>query len=492
MPRVDMQELGTTGLKRTSGFIYDEFLTRLQGIQGIKTYREMSDNDPVIGAVFYAIEKVITRLEWRVDPYRDSTSDGEPETLDDETAQFIESCLNDMSDSWDSTLSQILSMCIYGWSFHEIVYKQRVGPDHKDPSKRSKFTDGKIGWRKWAIRGQETLYLWTFDEDGGIQGMQQVDPYTGHGRIDIPIEKALLFRTTAAKNNPEGRSLLRNAYRPWWFKRRIEEIEAIGIERDLAGLPIAYVPPEYLSSTASNDQQVVLAAIKQIVTSIKRNENEGIVFPQVFDDSGKPLFDLKLLTSGGSRQFDTDKVITRLDQRIAMSVLSDFILLGNDRVGSFALGATKMDLWSMSVDSIAKTIADTVNQHAIPRLLRLNGMAVDRAPVLQYSEVAHIDLGEIADFVSKMTTAGVLAPDPALEDHLRELAGLPPANHNIEDTGTDVISAEDAKALMALPPQQRIVAERTGIVPNKPAFPGGNPPFGGGAPEQAGADEPEE
>lgn len=492
MPRVDMQELGTTGLKRTSGFIYDEFLTRLQGIQGIKTYREMSDNDPVIGAVFYAIEKVITRLEWRVDPYRDSTSDGEPETLDDETAQFIESCLNDMSDSWDSTLSQILSMCIYGWSFHEIVYKQRIGPDHKDPSKRSKFTDGKIGWRKWAIRGQETLYLWTFDEDGGIQGMQQVDPYTGHGRIDIPIEKALLFRTTAAKNNPEGRSLLRNAYRPWWFKRRIEEIEAIGIERDLAGLPIAYVPPEYLSSTASNDQQVVLAAIKQIVTSIKRNENEGIVFPQVFDDSGKPLFDLKLLTSGGSRQFDTDKVITRLDQRIAMSVLSDFILLGNDRVGSFALGATKMDLWSMSVDSIAKTIADTVNQHAIPRLLRLNGMAVDRAPALQYSEVAHIDLGEIADFVSKMTTAGVLAPDPALEDHLRELAGLPPANHNIEDTGTDVISAEDAKALMALPPQQRIVAERTGIVPNKPAFPGGNPPFGGGAPEQAGADEPEE
>lgn len=492
MARVDMQELGTTGLKRTSGFVYDEFLTRLQGIQGIKTYREMSDNDPVIGAIFYAIEKVITRLEWRVDPYKDATSDGDTDTNDIETAQFIESCLNDMSDTWDSTLSQILSMCIYGWSFHEIVYKQRVAPDHKDPSKRSKFTDGKIGWRKWSIRGQETLYLWTFDAEGGIQGMQQVDPYTGHGRIDIPIEKALLFRTTAAKNNPEGRSLLRNAYRPWWFKRRIEEIEAIGIERDLAGLPIAYVPPEYLSSTASNDQQVVLAAIKQIVTSIKRNENEGIVFPQVFDDSGKPLFDLKLMTSGGSRQFDTDKVITRLDQRIAMSVLSDFILLGNDRVGSFALGATKMDLWSMSVDSIAKTIADTVNQHAIPRLLRLNGMAVDRAPVLQYSEVAHIDLGEIADFVSKMTTAGVLAPDPALEDHLRELAGLPPANHNIEETGTDVMSAEDAKTLMGLPPQQRIVAERTGIVPDKPAAASGETPFGGDAPEQSGADEPEE
>ena len=490
--RVDMQELGTTGLKRTSGFIYDEFLTRLQGIQGIKTYREMSDNDPVIGAILYAIEKVITRLEWRVDPFKDQSRDGDPDEADIENATFIEECLNDMSDSWDSTLSQILSMCIYGWSFHEIVYKRRGGPEQKDPSKRSKFTDGKIGWRKWAIRGQETLYLWTFDDDGGIQGMQQVDPYTGHGRVDIPIEKALLFRTTAAKNNPEGRSLLRNAYRPWWFKRRIEEIEAIGIERDLAGLPIAYVPPEFLSSAATPDQQSVLSAIKQIVTSVKRNENEGIVFPQVYDEGGKPLFDFKLLSSGGSRAFDTDKVITRLDQRIAMSVLSDFILLGQDRVGSFALGATKMDLWSMSVDSIAKTIADTVNQHAIPRLLKLNGMDTERPPALQYSEVAHVDLAEIADFVAKMTTAGVLAPDPTLEDHLREIAGLPPANHNMEDTGTDVMSAEDAKALMALPPQQRIVAERTGIVPDKPAFPGGNPPFGGGAPQQGGADEPEE
>jgi len=474
-PRVDLGELGTSGLKRTSGFVYDEFLTRLRGIQGVRTYREMSDNDPVIGAVLYAIEKVITRLEWRVDPYRDNTPDGEPDTNDVETAEFIESCLNDMSDSWDSTLSQILSMCIYGWSFHEIVYKRRIDPEQKDPSKRSKYTDGKIGWRKWAIRGQETLYLWTFDKDGGIQGMQQVDQYSGHGNVEIPIEKALLFRTTAAKNNPEGRSLLRNAFRPWWYKRRIEEIEAIGIERDLAGLPIASVPPEYLSSTATAEQKQVLAAIQQMVTSIKRNENEGIVFPMVYDESGHKLFDLTLLSSGGSRQFDTDKIISRMDARIAMSVLSDFILLGQDRVGSFALGATKMDLWSMSVDSIAKTIADTVNQHAIPRLLRLNGMDASRPPVLQYSEVAHVDLAEIADFVAKMTTAGVLAPDPALEDHLREVAGLPPASHDFQDSGSGQMSADDVKNLMALPPAQRIVAERTGIVPDKPAFPGALP-----------------
>jgi hypothetical protein len=40
-----------------------------------------------------------------------------------------------------------------------------------------------------------------------------------------------------------------------------------------------------------------------------------------------------------------------------------------------------------------------------------------------------------------------------------------------------------------LPPAQRMLAERTGIVPNPPAFPGGSAPFGGGKAPQEGEDE---
>lgn len=478
-PRPDLTELGSTGLKRTSGTVFEEFLTQLRGTRGAKVYREMSDNDPVIGSFLYAIEKIITRIEWRFDPFTDDSSDGEPKPEDVEVAAFFESCINDMSDSWDSNLSQILSMVPYGWSYHEIVYKRRVGPEEKDPTKRSKYTDGKIGWRRWAPRAQETLFDWEFQDDGGIAGMRQMDPYTQKGLVPIPIEKALLFRTTNSKNNPEGRSLLRNAYRPWYFKRRIEEIEAIGVERDLAGLPVAFVPPDYLSATATADQLSVLAVVQEIVAGIKRNENEGVIFPQVYDEAGHKLFDLVLLSSGGTRQFDTDKIVTRYDQRIAMSVLSDFILLGHERVGSFSLGATKMDLFTMSIDSIAKTIADTVNAHAVPRLMRLNGMDATRPPRLSYSEVANVDLAELSDFVSKMATAGVIAPDPGMEDYLREVAGLPPANHGVEDTGTDSMSEEDLKAVMALPPAQRIVAQRTGVVPDPPPMPGMNAPIPG-------------
>ena len=450
----DYKELGSTGLRRSGGIVFEEFLTNLRGIRGAKIYREMRDNDPTIGSMLFAIEKVITRLEWRVDPYSDNSEDGDITPEDKEAADFIESCINDMSDSWDATLSSILSMLVFGYSYHEIVYKVRGG-DVDDPKKRSKHSDGKIGWRKMPIRAQETLFRWELSEDGGIESMWQVDPATGGTHI-IPIEKALLFRTTVNKNNPEGRSILRNAYRPWYFKKRIEELEAIGIERDLAGLPVAYLPPEFMSSGATPEQAAVFTSIQNIVTSIKRNEQEGIVMPAMYDEAGHKMFDLQLLSSGGSRQFDTDKVISRYDQRISMSVLSDFILLGHDRVGSYSLGTSKMDLWSMAVDSIAKNIAEVMNQYAIPRLMKLNGMDTSRPPILTYGEVSHIDLTEISDFVSKLAQAGVLMPDPKLEDYLRDLAGLPPAEHDGQNFG-----------MPPMPNQQQDTQAQGGVEPGE-------------------------
>jgi hypothetical protein len=410
----DFGEIGSSGLRRSGGYINEEFLPQLQGVKGFKVYREMHDNDPVVGAMLYAIDKVITRLEWHVE--------GE----DERTAVFIEECLNDMSDSWDATLQNILSMLTYGWSFHEMVYKIRRGQT-RDPRTNSRYADNRIGWRKWPVRAQETLQEWMIDSHGGIQGMIQMDPSTGGGLHRIPIEKALLFRTTTNRNNPEGYSLLRNAYRPWFYKRRIEEIEAIGIERDLAGLPMAYVPPEFLSSTATPQQKAVLQAITQIVQNVKRNEQEGIVFPAAYDEAGNRTFDLTLLSASGGRQFDTGAVIQRYDQRISMSLLSDFLLLGSDRVGSFALGTAKVDLWTLAVDAIAKSIAEVVNQHAIPRLLKLNAMRMDKMPYLTYGQVSSVELSEVAEFVSKLATAGVIMPDRELEAHLRSIADLPDA-----------------------------------------------------------------
>ena len=47
--------LGVTGLNRQGGLINEEWLKQLEGTKGVKIYTEMKDNDPVIGAILYAI-----------------------------------------------------------------------------------------------------------------------------------------------------------------------------------------------------------------------------------------------------------------------------------------------------------------------------------------------------------------------------------------------------------------------------------------------------
>lgn len=437
MSSPDFRELGSSGLQRTSGFVIDDFIPALRGLQGMRVWREMSDNDPIVGAMLYAIERMILAIEWKVEPFRDDEAEV-VKRKDEKAAKFLEECMDDMSETWSAMLSQILSFLPYGFAYCELVYKKRKGPDQKTGRTRSKYSDGKIGWRKIALRGQETLWDWEFDEEGSVRGMRQMDPSVTKGVVTIPIEKALLFRTVTERNNPEGRSILRNAYRPWFFKKTIEEIEAVGVERDLAGLPVAYVPPSMLSSTATPQEVQARNALADLIRGIKRNENEGVLFPLAYDEQGRELYKLTLLNSGGSRTFNTDQIIARYDQRISMVILADFILLGHEKVGSFALGASKIDLFVSAIQQIADSIADVFNNFAIPRLFRLNGMDYKRLPKIKAGDITHVDLGVLGDFISKMTAAGAMQPDTDMDNYLRSLANLPPRNEEEGVPGMDM------------------------------------------------------
>jgi hypothetical protein len=189
----------------------------------------MSDNDPVIGGILLAFNEVMGRLDWHIEK-------SENATLEDTIAyDLIAEAFEDTEDNWDNTLAQILSMLIYGYSVLEIVYKIRGGTS-TDPKYRSKYADGRIGWRKFAIRAQDSFLRWEFGKHGEIRAFIQQDITTGMHYI--PMQKAMLFRTNEWKGNPEGISILRKAYSSWFYKKRIQEIEAIGIERDLSGLPV--------------------------------------------------------------------------------------------------------------------------------------------------------------------------------------------------------------------------------------------------------------
>lgn len=414
-----LREIGATGLRRQSGVIQEEFLRQLSGPQAIRVYREMRDNDPVVGAILFAVEMLVRQVSWRVEPASDSNQDLQ-------AAEFLRSCMEDMSHTWQTFISEALSMLVYGWSFHEIVYKVRGG-DSRDPTKRSRFNDGRIGWRKLPIRAQDTLLRWEFDDEGGIRGMWQSAP-PSYTPTFIPIEKGLLFRTTSHKGDPQGRSVLRNAYRPWYFKRRIEEIEGIGVERDLAGLPVAWVPPEIMSDTATPEQRAVFESVKKLVSNIRRDEQEGVVMPLAYDERGNQLFKLELLTTGGRRQFDTSAIIQRYDQRIAMTILADFILLGHEKVGSYALSSSKAELFAVALGAWLDEIQEVLNRHAVPRLFALNDFKLEKLPNFVHGAIEQVDLKELGEYIRALAGAGMpLFPteDGALERYLLEAANLP-------------------------------------------------------------------
>lgn len=372
----------------------------------------MSNNDETIGAIMFAIEMLVRQADWNVEP-------GGSTAKDKEAAEFVKSCMDDMQQTWIDTISEILSFLTYGWSLHEIVYKRRMGRT-KDKRTSSKYDDGLIGWMKLPIRSQETLYQWEYDDQDNLIGMTQMPP-PDFGLITIPIEKCLLFRTRSRKDNPEGRSILRTAYRSWYFKRRIQEIEGIGIERDLAGLPVITTPENMdIWNKDDEDMNRIRASLEAMVKNIRRDETEGLVLPFGYT--------FELTSTGGSRQFDTNSIIERYDTKISQTVLADFIQLGHENVGSFALSSDKTNLFSMAICAFLDIICQTFNSQGIPQLIDINGdhfAGVTDYPRLTHGDIEDVDLATVATFIKDMASIGVIIPDESLEDYVRQLGKLP-------------------------------------------------------------------
>lgn len=420
---MSQKEIGRIGQLRygTSGYgsiFFEEFLPELRGVKGVHAYTEMADNDATVGAILFAIEMLMRKCEFHVEPAGKSAKDKE-------AAEFIESCMNDMERTWQETLSEILSFLIYGWSYHEIVYKRRVGKT-TSPITNSKYADGLIGWRKLPIRAQDTLYGWEYKDDSDdLIGMTQQAP-PSYIKATIPIEKALHFRTRSRKDNPEGRSILRTAYRAYYFKKRLEEIEGYGMERDLAGFPVLYAPADMnVWDEYDPDMQQALARAEEIVSSIRRDAREGLVLPGGADGQG---WKLELLASGSKRQFDTNAIIDRYDKRIATSVLADFVMLGQQQVGSFALADSKTKIFALAIGTYLDVICEVFNNQAIPRLIDINGdhfKGLADYPKMVHGDIEEKDLQQFASFITEMVGSGVIVPDEALEEEVRRVGGLP-------------------------------------------------------------------
>jgi len=445
-----LAELGVAGAKISYGMVMDEYNPNLRGVAGRKTYREMRDNDSVIGAIFFAIEMLLRTVPWEfkydevdTDAMTSFSSqiegmvfnrsiDSPEKGIDFATGVFFE----DMEHTWDDFISQtISSMCTFGWSYPEIVLKRRMGIISTKPEFRSIYNDGLIGLRKLADRPPETLDRWDIDDQGNIFGMYQSDP-NGAGEFYIPMDKALLFRPFAHKGSPEGRSLLRNAYDPWYYLKRIKQIEAIAIERELNGLPVVYAP-----SGEIWDENGSLTAVglkyQDLVKNVKYNEQGGVVLPSdpYIDDEGNPTsvkkVSLELLSTNGTRAVDTVKVKEGYQRDIARTVLAQFLMDTNK--GSQARSKNESSIFFNCLDALNDSIAEVINRHMIPKLWMANLLDPTYMPYVSPGKVTPVDLQILGEYISKIGGLGFNLFDEDTENYLRSLADLPDRPEGMDD-----------------------------------------------------------
>jgi len=111
-----------------------------------------------------------------------------------------------------------------------------------------------------------------------------------------------------------------------------------------------------------------------------------------------------------------------------MTVLADFIMLGHQKVGSFALSSDKTELFSVAIGSFLDVICETFNNQGIPSLIDVNGSyfeGITDYPKLTHGDIEDVDITKLAAFIKDLTGVGVLVPDEDLEDYVREAAHLP-------------------------------------------------------------------
>jgi hypothetical protein len=94
---------------------------------------------------------------------------------------------------------------------------------------------------------------------------------------------------------------------------------------------------------------------------------------------------------------DIEALVRYHDQQIAASVLAQFMSLGQaSGTGSYALGASFIDFFIMSLQSLAQLVADTATQHIVEDLVDVNFGTEVQAPRVIFDPIGQNPSGVVA------------------------------------------------------------------------------------------------
>src|SRR3972149_11056206 len=398
--------LSGSGLKIWGGMIQEDYLPELQGKRAIAIYDEMRKGNSIVGGFVRATEMAFRSVVWADVPY-----DGSREGL--ERAAFLTSVRNDMRHAWTVFTANSMTMLPFGHAPFEITFKVRSG------NPKSKFSDGKVGLLNLDLIAQDSIERWETEtpSSADVIAITQRIPTTSQ-EIRIPMEKVVNFRLRLEKDNPEGESIFRQAYRDWYYMNNLEAIEGISLERTGAGIPYIKLPKGASTIADKGSQSDEQAAI-DIVRQVRVDEQGGIV---LFDG-----WEFGLARPEGRVDPDLfDLAIKRHRSNMLISVLATFLEFGTSRVGSFALAQQSRSFFEVALEGYVNIFEDTFNKTVVPLLFELNGITDGRYPSLSHTTVGDPELSIIANYIERLRKVGLMQDvDPVLEQYLKDLAKFP-------------------------------------------------------------------
>jgi uncharacterized protein DUF935 len=392
-----MQEQGSS----RGGLVRDVVPALGSRQQQVNTYEEMANGDAAVDVSLRAAKMPVMGADFFVEPF-----DENPENLD--IAEFVEfNLLTGTNAPFLMILEDVLRMYEFGYSVVEKVWEQREWSPKRTGANRRKYTM----LRKLAPRPTPTIKEVVYDNNGGPVSITQ-NAVQADGKpkeVDIDIEKLIIFSNNKKGGNLEGKSLLRTAYKPWYFKNNLYNIDGIQKERHGMGFPVIQLKSNYKDTEKT--------AALELVRNIRTNEHGGAVLP--------PGWDLHFAELPG-QPVNVMTSIEHHNGQIMLNTMSQFMLLGLEGTGGGrATSGAHQDMFIKSLRYVGNLICDSINLYCMPFLVGYN-FPTDKFPRLRIRNLGETkDLQQWAAAISNLAAQNLITPDIETEQWVRTVVDAP-------------------------------------------------------------------
>lgn len=369
--------------------------------QALRVYKEMEDGDTSFDVALRAAKVPIQGASFFVQPF-------DEKEINQEIAEFVRfNIFESTSRPFVLVLEDILRMFNDGFSCLEQVWERREWTPRRTGANRKKYTM----LRNLAVRPAITISEIKYDNNGGPLSLihNAIRADNSVEEVELKIDQLLVFTFCANGGDLMGKPLGRTAYQPWYFKKELYKIDAVGHERNHLGIPEWDLPETY--STADVD-----SAWEQ-VTNVRTNEKTGVVVP--------PGHGFKLVRPEGGQIPDIMPSIEHHDGKILLNVMAQFMLLGLTGGGGRATSGSHVDMFQKAMKYIANYICGVFNLYLVPKLVgyNFNTSEFPKVRVRNIGETKDIQMWAAAH--ANLVTAKAITVDEDTENWYRENLDMP-------------------------------------------------------------------